>query len=312
MKVWKSIIQAQQELDIAETSTVLTIGNFDGVHCGHQAIMERTKKLAKEFQIFSLAVTFVNHTESLLGETPLLINIPSIRRELLAKQGIDGLLEIDFDYNFSQTEPEFFFKTWLVEKLKAKVIVVGYDFRFGAGGRGDFSLLQSLGAQYGILIERINPVEINGVTVSSSKIRQYLTEGKLETANAMLGYQFVIAGEVISGEQLGRKMGYPTANLQLDPQYVLPRYGVYLVQLMVQNQHFYGIANVGLKPTFGGKPPLVEVYLFDVEINLYHQNVEVQFLHFMRPEIRFSGLEALKEQISKDVLDAKSLLSKLP
>lgn len=311
MKVWQSILMARRELTAEKIQTAVTIGNFDGVHRGHQQIMKQTVELARKRGLMAIALTFLNHTESLLGEPPLLINMPSLRRELLAKQGLDAVLEVAFDQDLAELTPETFLKTWLLEGLRARLIVVGYDFRFGCEGRGDFQLLRDFGVTHGLEVERIAPVLEGGTVIGSSKIRQLLAEGNLELANQMLGYPFVIEGAVVTGEQLGRTMGFPTANIRLEPRYLLPCYGVYLVRMLVGTRSYFGIANVGIKPTFQGSTPLVEVYLFDVEINLYQQLVRVEFLRFIRPENRFVGLEALKQQIEKDVETAKGMLELL-
>jgi riboflavin kinase/FMN adenylyltransferase len=308
MRTWRSILQARQELNKTKKTTVVTIGNFDGVHRGHQNIMRRIVELARQTESISAVITFDSHSESLLGEQPLLLNTPQIRREFLAGQGIDCLLEIKFDRNFAGLEPELFFRTWLVEGLHAKSVVVGYDFRFGAERRGDFMLLQRLGLEAQVMIERVTPVYDGKEIISSSKIRQLLAEGRVERANQMLGYAFVIEGEVVGGEQRGRKLGFPTANIHLAPEYLLPCYGVYLVRMTVAQKDYFGLANVGIKPTFGRFMPLVEVYLFDLEINLYGRSARVEFLKFIRPENRFSGPEALKTQIQKDIEAAKSYL----
>jgi riboflavin kinase / FMN adenylyltransferase len=308
MKIWKSVLEARKEITKTKSGSVVTIGNFDGVHRGHQAIMRRTMQLAGENRRMAVAVTFTNHTESLLEERPLLLNTPSIRRELLLKQGLDALLEVEFDRKFAGLDPELFFKTWLVDGLHAKAVVVGYDFRFGKNGLGDYKLLQHLGAAGEMVIERIPPLKENGAVISSSKIRQLLIEGNVELANVMLGYSFVIEGEVVTGEQRGRKLGFPTANIRLEPEFLLPCFGVYLVKLLTGSRSYCGLANVGIKPTFGTVSPLVEVYLFDVEVDLYHQIARVEFLKFIRPENRFSGPEALKAQIAVDVKTAKGYL----
>jgi riboflavin kinase/FMN adenylyltransferase len=255
-----------------------------------------------------VVLTFDTHSESLLGEQPLLLNTPLIRREFLAGQGIDCLLEVKFDRNFAGLEPELFFRTWLMEGLHARAVVVGYDFRFGAERRGDFKLLQRLGREEMVMVERIAPIYEGKEIISSSRIRQLLAEGRIEIANRMLGYAFVIEGEVVGGEQRGRKLGFPTANLHLDPEYLLPCYGVYLVRMTVASKSYFGLANVGIKPTFGQFMPLVEVYLFDLEIDLYGRAARVEFLKFIRPENRFSGPEALKAQIQRDIEAAKSYL----
>lgn len=311
MKIWNSILQARQEIVKLKLSSVVTIGNFDGVHRGHQAIIGRTLANAHQLKSLAIALTFSNHTESLLGEAPFLLNMPFIRRELLAKQGLDALLEVEFTQTLADLEPETFFKTWLIEALNIRALVVGHDFRFGSAGRGDLQLLEQMAVKNGILLERIAPIQEGGATISSSKIRQFLAEGHIEQANRMLGYNFMIEGEVIEGEQLGRKLGYPTANIRLKPEYLLPCYGVYLVRLSVENSFYFGIANVGIKPTFGISNPLVEIYLFEVELNLYHKIVRVEFFRFIRPENRFAGPEALRAQIERDVEAAQGLLKKL-
>lgn len=308
MKIWSSILQARQEIGKLRNSSVVTIGNFDGVHRGHQAIIKRTLANARQLNSLAIALTFSNHTESLLGEAPFLINMPLIRRELLTKQGLDALLEVEFTPNLADLEPEIFFRTWLIEGLNMKALVVGHDFRFGSAGRGDYHLLEDLSVESGILLERMAPIEESGEVISSSRIRQLLAEGHIEQANRMLGYNFIIEGEVIKGEQLGRKLGYPTANIRLKPEYLLPCYGVYLVRLFVESSYFFGIANVGIKPTFGKSLPLVEIYLFDVELNLYNKIARVEFLRFIRPENRFAGPEALRAQIARDVETAHSFL----
>ncbi len=308
MKIWNSILQARQEITKLKMSSVVTIGNFDGVHRGHQAIIKRTLNYAHELKSLAIALTFSNHTESLLGEAPFLLNIPLIRRELLAKEGLDALLEVEFTHSLADMEPETFFETWMVEGLNIRALVIGHDFRFGAAGRGNYQLLEQMAAENGIYLEKTVPVEEDGEVISSSRIRQLLAEGRIEKANRMLGYNFIIEGEVIKGEQLGRKLGYPTANIRLKPEYLLPCYGVYLVRLSVENHFYFGIANVGIKPTFGKSHPLVEIYLFDIEINLYHKIVRVEFLRFIRPENRFAGPEALRAQIARDVEAAQSFL----
>lgn len=311
MKIWNSILQARQEINKLKKSSVVTIGNFDGVHRGHQAIIRQTIANARRLDSLAVALTFANHTESVLGEAPLLINQPLMRRKLLTEQGLDALLEVEFSENFAGLEPDTFFNTWLIEGLNSRAIVIGHDFRFGSGGRGDYRLLEQVAVERGILLEKIAPVIEDGEIISSSKIRQFLAEGRLEQANRMLGYNFLIEGEVIEGEQLGRKLGYPTANVRLEPKYLLPCYGVYLVRTFVNNQPYFGIANVGIKPTFGKCHPLVEIYLFEVELNLYHKIITVEFLRFIRPENRFAGPEALRRQIARDVEIAQGFLKDL-
>ena len=308
MQIWNSIDQAARNIAVANTYSIITIGNFDGVHRGHQAIIRRIIELARATQKISVVVTFANHTASILEKRPPLLNQPFIRRELLGQKGLDAILEVEFSQELAALSPELFFERWLVDWLRTKVIVIGHDFKFGAKGGGDYQLLRQLGSAKQITIEQIPPVFSNGFIISSSKIRQLILKGEIELANQMLGYSFTIIGEVVAGEQRGRKLGFPTANIYLGPEYLLPAYGVYLVTFTVEKQTYYGIASVGVKPTFGVHDPLIEVHLFDLTLNLYNKTAKVGFLKFIRPEMRFSNLEALREQIVKDVATGKNLI----
>lgn len=307
MQIWNSIDHAAQNIAAANTHSVVTIGNFDGVHRGHQAIIRRIIELAQATQKISVVVTFANHTDSILEKQPPLLNQPSIRRELLWQQGLDAILEVEFSQELAALSPELFFERWLVDRLRARAIVVGHDFKFGAKGSGDYRLLRQLGSPEQIAIEQFPPVFANGIVISSSEIRQLILKGDIELANQMLGYAFTIVGEVVAGEQRGRKLGFPTANIYLGPEYLLPAYGVYLVTFNVEKQTYHGIASVGVKPTFGGSDPLIEVHLFDAALDLYHKTAKVGFLKFIRPEMRFSNPDTLREQIIKDVETGKCL-----
>lgn len=308
MEFWNTIGQAKKALSENGIHTIVTIGNFDGVHRGHQMILRRAIDLAKRNAGLAVAITFINHTESLIGEKPLLINSLQERMEMLTGQGIGALLAIEFDQHMSQLEPEDFFRLWLVDGLNARELVIGYDFKYGKQGRGDYELLQQLGALYAVKIEQIPPVLENGEVISSSKIRQLLLSGNLDQANKMLGYSFFIEGNVVHGEKRGRSLGFPTLNIYRDSDYLLPCYGVYLVKLAAKGKIFFGLASVGVKPTFGEHDPLVEVYLLDENINLYGESVKVEFLKFIRNEVRFSGSDELKCQIEKDIKFAKTAL----
>jgi riboflavin kinase/FMN adenylyltransferase len=310
MKIWHSLAQANHELLSQKTNSAATIGNFDGVHRGHQAIIGRTIQLAKQISGQSVVVSFTNHTEKFLGEQPELLNQPVIRRELMANLGLDALLEIKFDERFAALTPEDFFQIWLAEGLQAHAIVVGHDFRFGAGARGDFQLLQKLNLNNRMFIEQMPAVAENGEIISSSRIRRLLAAGNIEIANKMLGYPFEIEGIVVKGEQRGRTLGFPTANVHLGPEFLLPAYGVYLVDFTVDGVLYNGIANVGVKPTFGVYRPLIETHLLDTDIDLYQKNARIRFLRFIRPEIRFSDSEALKKQMNEDVQAGRRYLMK--
>lgn len=311
MFIWNSILEARWALLKLNQSTAVTIGNFDGVHRGHQAIMRRTVELARAQNGLAVVLSFSNHSDDLLGERPFLINNPAQRKQLLEQQGVDALVEVPFDRDFASMEAETFFREWLLEGLKIRSLVVGYDFRFGASGRGDYQLLRELACDSGIHLERIAPVVEGETIISSSMIRQLLAQGQIELANKMLGYPFTIEGPVVKGEQIGRKLGFPTANIRIEAKYLLPCYGVYLVRLIDAGKEFFGLANVGIKPTFGNYQPLVEVYLLDVEVDLYDHPVRIEFLRFIRPENRFSGPESLQRQINHDLKVARGYLNQL-
>ncbi len=308
MQIWNSIKQAAQSIAAANTYSAITIGNFDGIHRGHQAIIRRTVELGQAKNLLSMVLTFTNHTGSFLGERPLLLNQPGLRRELLRRQGLDAILEVEFDHELAKLHPEPFFNEWLVERLRARAIVVGHDFKFGAKGSGDYRLLRRIGSERQIDIEQIPPIHANGIIISSSKIRQLIRHGQIELANQMLGYRFAIIGEVVAGEQRGRRLGFPTANIRLAPEYLLPAYGVYLVAFTVEGQTYDGIAGVGVKPTFGVYDPLIEVHIFDLSMDLYNKTVQIEFVRFIRPEIHFPNADTLRQQITKDIETAKGFI----
>ncbi|HBF36278.1 MAG TPA: hypothetical protein DDW50_03055 [Firmicutes bacterium] len=308
MKIWKTLAQANDDLIALNTVSAVTIGNFDGVHRGHQMIIKRTVELAKQLFGQAVVISFTNHTDYFLGHEPPLLNQPAIRKELLAKLGLDALLEVEFNHEFASLTPETFFEFWLLEGLKARSVVVGHDFKFGAAGRGNYQLLQQLSMAQKIASEQIAAVTEAGQIISSSKIRQLISAGNIELANKMLGYSFEIKGVVVHGEQRGRSMGFPTANIHLESQYLLPAYGVYLVEFIVEGKMFYGVTGVGVKPTFGINAPLIEVHILDAALDLYEKEVRVRFLKFLRPEIHFPDAESLKLQIARDVEASRSYI----
>ncbi len=306
MKIWETLREAKQ--DLTNTVSAVTIGNFDGVHRGHQMIIRSTIELARQISGQAIVVSFSNHTDAIVSERPPLLNQPVIRQDLLSGLGVDGLLVIEFNREFAELTPEIFFEQWLVDGLKTRAVVVGYDFKFGAAGRGDYQLLQQLCNPKDIVHKQIAAVKEDGQIISSSMIRQLISAGKIELANEMLGYHYQIVGTVAHGEQRGRTLGFPTANIQLAPQYLLPAYGVYLVEFMVGDKTFSGVAGVGVKPTFGIYAPLIEVYVLDTEQDFYNKAVKVRFLKFLRAETQFSDAPALKKQIAADVQRARMYL----
>lgn len=308
MLIWHSFAEAERWA--AERGTALTIGTFDGVHLGHQAVITELRRQAGARSLPPVVITFIHHPSSVIGgETPPFI-IPLARRlELLASLGLEAALVIPFDQALAGRAPEEFVRDCLWDSLKVRLIVVGHDFRFGAGGRGDAALLAALGGSLGMEVMAVPPVMVDGIVVSSTAIRWALAAGDVVAARRYMGRPFSVRGEVVPGEKRGRRLGFPTANLRLEPEILRPRYGVYLVEVTVGQKRHYGVADVGVKPTFGLHEPAVEVFLFDCQADLYRTEIEVFFLRFLRPERRFASAEELRAQIALDVAQAKSFLA---
>lgn len=253
MHIWHSFAEARTGLN--GQATGVTVGTFDGLHLGHQAVIAELNRQADQRSLVSLAVTFDQHPASVVGHEapPLLITVES-RLECLAALGVDVTLLIAFDAGFAAMDPASFITERVVVDLGARLAVVGHDFRFGARGAGDASLLATVGGGCGLEVIQIPPTIIEGAIVSSTAIRWALAAGDIITANRLLGRPYTVRGRVVLGERRGRKIGFPTANLTLAPGALWPRYGVYLVEITAEDAARYvGVANVGVKPTFGGR-----------------------------------------------------------
>lgn len=299
---------------------VVTIGNFDGVHLGHQHIIRLALEQAKKRKGQCVAYTFRPHPqEALRPESHIqLLSTYDERIELLERAGVDVIIEEPFSRRFSSTAPEQFFNEILLRKLSTEVIVVGYDFAFGKGRHGHLSVLETFCRGAGVELIVVQPQRFENEVVSSSRIRQYLTSGEIESANRLLGRPFSYRGIVMKGEGRGRKLGFPTANLSLENKLVLP-FGVYATWAWMKGKKFPSVTNLGVRPTFHhtdqtnelGKelPALVETHLLDVSLDLYGQTLEVQFMHRLRDEKKFAGVNELKMQIALDAEQAKNSLS---
>ncbi len=297
--------------------TVLTIGNFDGLHKGHQALMERVKAVAGKHQWRSAVVTMQPLAAQYFGGKQNLTLLTPFKQKfrLLENLGMDAGVFLNFNHRLAQFSAEDFARDILFDGLGARHIVVGDDFRFGKDRRGDFDLLQRLASQRGIEVESIPSVMHQGQRISSSLIRQKLKAGDLNTARAMLGRPFSITGRVRQGRRLGRELGMPTINLAVrSPQ--PPLLGVYAVQVALPGERVLpGVANLGTNPTIAstGEPRhLLETHLFDFNGMLYGQPVEVMFMKKLRDEVKFDGLPALKAQMHRDAENARALLNQMP
>ncbi len=305
MKTWFSIEQMRQELFAKDL--LVTIGNFDGVHRGHRKLLAAVAGEAKNNGWFSLAVTFREHTSALLQqEAPPLLTTLEERCELLAALGINGCLVLDFTTEIARLTPEEFL--FLLKEWGARGIIVGYDFRFGAGAAGGTGDILAFCRQHGLLGRVVPPVEVAGEIVSSSRIRSLLQDGRVTEAAAMLDRPYRVTGKVVPGSRRGRQLGFPTANLELPAGRLMPGYGVYLVRVFLGERRFYGLANIGVRPTFSGRSPQMEVYLLDACEDLYDKTLHVDFLAFIRKEQKFSSAAELTAQMEKDKETARRLL----
>lgn len=292
-------------------NTILTIGTFDGVHLGHQKVLERLTNSAKENNLKSTVLTFFPHPRTILNPNkPLkLINSVKERTELLNRSKVDNLIIHPFDKNFSELDPEKYVFEILVKKLKAKIILIGYDHKFGKNRTADITDLKIYGKKYGFKVIEIKAKEISNIAISSTKIRKAISEGNISTAKKYLGYDFSLSGKIVHGKSIGRTLGFPTANIEVKEEYkLLPKNGVYLIQSVINHNKYFGMMNIGIKPTIKESSKTIEVNFFDFEGDLYDKNIEVNIKKFIRDEIKFDSLELLKSQILKDKINCNSII----
>ena len=283
--------------------SILTLGTFDGVHKGHQKILKKLKYEAKKDNLKSIVLTFFPHPRTVLNPdfTLKLINTIEERTRLFEKSEIDILITHPFDKNFSELSPDQFVKNILVNKLKIKKILIGYDHRFGKNRTAGFKDLKIFGLKYGFEVIEISVEEKNKVSISSTKIRNSIIEGDIKTAKSYLGYDFSLKGEVVNGNAIGRTIGFPTANLNINQDYkLIPKNGVYLIRTILEGKKVYGMMNIGVKPTLKSKDTSIEVNLFEWGGNLYGKLIEVFILYYIREEKKFDSLIKLGNQIKLD------------
>ena len=291
--------------------TILTIGTFDGVHLGHQKVLERLTKEAKNNNLKSTVLTFFPHPRTVLNPNkPLkLINSVNERTDLLSKSKIDNLIIHPFDKSFSELDPEKYVLEILVTKLKAKIILIGYDHKFGKNRTADINDLKMYGEKYGFKVIEIKAEEISNIAISSTKIRKAISEGDISTAKEYLGYDVTLSGRIVHGKSIGRTIGFPTANVEVSEEYkLLPKNGVYLIQSIINKKQVFGMMNIGVKPTLIESSKTIEINFFDFEGDLYDKNIRVDIKQFIRDEVRFESLELLKSQIQKDKINCNSII----
>ena len=284
-------------------NTIITIGTFDGVHIGHRKILNKIIQSAHDLHCESLVLTFFPHPRMILQEDSVvkLLNTMEEKIVLLQDIGIGNLIVHPFDKEFSQLTAEEFVKNILVDQLKVQKIIIGYDHRFGRNRTANINDLILFGDKYGFEVEQISAQEIDAIAVSSTKIRNALANGTISLANEYLGYNYFFTGTVVKGKQLGRTIGFPTANIHIKEDYkLIPKNGVYLVKSLLNGKLIYGMMNIGIRPTLKNGNQTIEVHYLDFKEDLYEQEITVEIIEFIREEHKFDSLEALKNQIQKD------------
>ena len=298
MKIFHSINEFH-----SDKKTILTLGTFDGVHIGHAAILKKLTQNTADGKFESAVLTFFPHPRMVLqGKSDLkLLNTINEKIDLLQKIGIENLIIHPFDANFSQLSAEEFVKTVLVDQLHIQKIIIGYDHRFGKNRTANIDDLTAFGLKYGFEVEQISAQEINDISISSTKIRTALEDGEINLANEYLGYSYFLSGTVVKGKQLGRTIGFPTANIELEEEYKLvPKNGVYIVAAEIDGKSVYGMMNIGFNPTVQGEKRTIEVHFFDFDLDIYDRHIRVAILQRIRSEEKFESVEFLKIQLGKD------------
>jgi riboflavin kinase/FMN adenylyltransferase len=291
-------------------NAVLTIGTFDGVHTGHQQVISQMKKCAAEVNGETVIITFDPHPRTVVNASAgiQLINTLDEKIELLTAMGIGHLVVIPFTEEFAKLSAEDYIAQFLVRYFKPHTLIIGYDHRFGKGRTGNYELLKQQSVIHQYQLQEIPAHILNSISVSSTRIRETVGTGDMRAAKELLGYDYFFSGRVVEGNKLGRTIGYPTANLDItDKLKLIPGDGVYAVELVISDEPeklYRGMMNIGFRPTVGGSKRMIEVNIFDFDRDVYGQTIKVFVKRFLRPEIKFSNLDALREQLALDKISA--------
>lgn len=306
--------QSVENYDHKEHLSVLTIGTFDGVHIGHQKIIERLNQIKSQDFERSMILTFYPHPRMVLDQSNDIKMLTTMEEKihLLEKFGLDDLIIEPFTKAFSRLSALDFVRNILVNQLNIKKLVIGYDHHFGKNREGNFEQLSEYGELYDFKVEEISAQEIESVSVSSTKIRKAIENGDMEKANKYLGYNYLLTGKIITGQGIGRKINFPTVNLHIAEDYkLIPNKGVYIVKAHFNEKSNFGIMNIGFRPTVGGKGQTIEIHLLDFKDDLYGSKMQIEVLMRLRDEKKFESIEDLATQISKDEDSARSWLMKI-
>ena len=293
-------------------STIITIGTFDGVHLGHQKILKKLNVEAENNGLESSVLTFFPHPRTVLNPNSSLklINTIEERISLFKKSKIDNLIVHPFTKEFSELDSEDYVKNILVDQLKAKIVLIGYDHKFGKNRTADINNLKEYGIKYNFEVIEIKAEEINDIAISSTKIRNSIEEGDIQLTNSYLGYEFSFFGKVVKGNSIGKTLGFPTANIKIGTDLkLIPKNGVYLISTIINQKIIFGMMNIGIKPTTNENTKSIEVNLFDFNQDLYDTNITVYIKQFLREEIKFDSLNELKLQIEKDKITCNSIIN---
>ena len=293
-------------------STIITIGTFDGVHLGHQKILKKLNIEAENNGLESSVLTFFPHPRTVLNpdSSLKLINTIEERIGLFKKSKIDNLIVHPFTKEFSELDSEDYVKNILVDQLKAKIVLIGYDHKFGKNRTADINNLKGYGRKYNFEVIEIKAEEINDIAISSTKIRNSIKEGDIQLTNSYLGYEFSFFGKVIRGNSIGKTLGFPTANIEIGSDLkLIPKNGVYMIYTIINKKIIFGMMNIGIKPTTNENTKSIEVNLFDFNQDLYDKNITIYIKQFLREEIKFDSLNELKLQIEKDKITCNSIIN---
>jgi riboflavin kinase/FMN adenylyltransferase len=298
---------------LSEKESILTIGTFDGVHIGHNKILTKLVEESKKNNLSSLIMTFFPHPRMVLQKSQEIKMIDTIDEKihLFEKTGVDNLIIQPFDENFSKIRAKEFVEEILVKKLKIKYIIIGYDHRFGKDREASVDDLKKFGLNYMFTVEEIAAQEIHSIAISSTKIRNAILKGEIKKCNEYLGRNFMLTGEVVHGDGLGKKINFPTANIKIPETYkIIPKNGVYLVKAIINSEIYFGMMNIGVRPTIGGKNKSLEIHFFNFKDNIYNKTISVEIICKIRDEEEFSSIDELKIQLKKDEQFCLKLINK--
>ena len=295
-------------------NAVITVGTFDGVHMGHRQIIDKLKSEAKAINGETVIITFYPHPRKIISSTILgirLINTLDEKIELLEQLGIDHLVVVPFTEAFANQLAEEYVKNLLIDKFHPHTIIIGYDHRFGKERKGDYLLLERFASEHNYQLKEIPKHVLEEISISSTKIRESLLAGKIEVVDKLLGYEFFFSGIVVHGNKLGRKLGYPTANLKVtDEEKIIPGDGIYAVYAQPEeyDQRLKGMMSIGFRPTVDGKKRVIEVNIFDFDKDIYDETLKVYVKKYLREEIKFNGLDDLVKQMGLDKIESQKIL----